>query len=198
MAPRPAIASAAKGIRPAVSPSGRCAAVPVFRRSTSRGPMAPAGGNSSRFGILSDAESAAPVRARGAALTAIRRLPDHLTSSLRWRRVSLYSDPLRGPAPGSRGAGSSTWLGPPSRTRPLDDAKRGVLSGRVAQVRSDVGRLRDVASLRRIPWERRGLDRRLAERVRACPRRRGAEARRTADILTQWRRTVAPAAGPST
>ena len=97
-------------------------------RSTSRSWPPTAGGNSCRSGILSDAESAAPVRARGAALTAIRRLPGSpdVVAPLP-TGLTLYSDPLRGPAPGSRGAGSSTWPGPPSRTRPLDDAKRGVL-----------------------------------------------------------------------
>ena len=72
------------------------------------------------------AESAAPVRARGAALTAIRRLPGSPDVVAPLATGLLYSDPLRGPAPGSRRADHLPGLDLPLGRGPSAAAKRGV------------------------------------------------------------------------
>ena len=193
MAPRPAIASAAKGIRPAVSPSDVARPFGVSPQYLP-GPDGTGWWPTRRFGILSDAESAAPVRARGAALMAIRRLPDHLTSSP-WRPVS--STPTHCVAPGSEGPDHLPGWDLPLGRGPSTTPSAASFPAAWRRSGATWGACGTSASLRSSPG---------AAGPRSPPCGAGssasatswAEARRAADILTQRQHVVAPAAGPST
>ncbi len=89
----------------------------------------------------------------------------------RWCRSST---PSRARRAATRAASrSSTWRGAQITSAPLDEAKRGLLSGSAAQVRADVGPARRRRRHRGDRLERRRDGRGDARRPRALPRSRG-------------------------